>query len=73
MIHKARPLTTSRTSFTTSGRQGAFAVALERGAAPEAAMVSGERKEDLLQSAHRAVRAHAKLIERPGAADATFG
>ena len=47
-------------------------MALERDAASEAAMVSGERKEDLLQSAHRAVRAHAKLIQGSGAAHAAL-
>ena len=62
MIHSARPLVISQSSFASSGRIDAW----------WAAAVSGERKENVLQGGRGLSDLRAEFRERPDAADATF-
>src|SRR6266852_1988064 len=61
MVHSARPPSTSRSSFMSSGRKGARCTAA----------ASGERKEHLLQ--RRPSARMAQLVERAGAPQAAVG
>ena len=59
MVHSARPLTISRNSLASNGRNGARA----KGVA------SGERKEDVLESGRRHPGLRAQVRERADATD----
>src|SRR3954453_10422117 len=59
MVQSARPLTMSRSSLASNGRNGARWTTT----------ASGERKEDVLQSARGHAGLRAQVRERPGATD----
>src|SRR5215467_3320507 len=59
MIHSARPLTISRSSFASKGGNGADAVS------------SGERKKNLLQMRRRQLGLGAQLVESAAGTDAS--
>src|SRR5256885_12886497 len=62
-VHKARPPSTSHSSFLRSGRKGTRRMV----------SVSGERKENVLQTSGGQRGSRAKLVERAGATEPAVG
>src|SRR5215510_1752014 len=69
MVQSARPLTMPHSSLTSSGRSGARRSAMT----PRDMMVSGERKENVLQSGRCQSCSGTQLVERADAAHCTVG